>query len=482
MRKWWPLVAVCLGTFLFLLDTTVLSVALPAIGAALAAPLGTLQWVADSYPLALAVLMLTMGSLADRLGARTLYLAGLAVFGLASLACGLAPSAGALIAARGLQGVGGAAIAVTTLALIGSVYRGPDLGRAMGVFGAVTGLAAAAGPMLGGLLTQYLGWRAVFLLNLPFVAATIVLSARVLESRARTWQRPTSAARLDLPGAATFALCAGSLTYALTLVGRHGWASAPVLGLLLLAALALGAFVRVELGSPAPLLDVRVFARPALSAVLLCVVATTAAFAALVYTSLWLQSTLGLSPVRAGLAMMPLALASFATSLTSGRTLHGRSPRAILTAGLLLSGIGCALQAGLGEHSSAASLTLGLPVTGVGVGLLGPALGTAVFAALPPERSGMAAGAMTTFRQLGQTLGIAVFGMLFQQGSNAYDGLNRVLIAAAAAGFLGAVVACVFAPRGGTEGGTERREAAQPAPSSTADGDGGAAWSGKRDA
>ncbi|MFF2142453.1 MFS transporter [Kitasatospora sp. NPDC058190] len=444
MRTWWPLTAVCLGTFLFLLDTTVLSVALPGIGAALSAPLSELQWVVDGYTLVLAVLMLPMGALADRLGARAVYAAGLAVFGCASLVCGLAPGVGALVAARALQGVGGAAMAVTAFALIGSVYRGPDLGRAMGVFGAVTGLAAALGPVVGGVLTQYLGWRAVFLLNLPLVALTVVLALRGLPAG----RRGAGTARVDVPGTAAFALAAGALTYALSLAGERRWTSPTVLGLLALSGLALAAFGRIELRSAAPLLDLRLFARPFFSAAMACVLAATAAFAALVYTSVWLQEGLGLGPVRAGLALMPLALASFAASLVSGRRLHGRSPRAVLGTGLLLSGLGCAAQAGLDGHSSAWSPAFGLVLTGIGVGLTGPAMGAAVFAALPPERAGMAAGAMTTFRQLGQTLGVAAFGVLFQWGGAVpVEGLNRVLLAAAAAGVLGAALAYALVPR-----------------------------------
>ncbi|MGC0419873.1 MFS transporter [Embleya sp. AB8] len=458
MRKWWPLVAVCLGTFLFLLDTTVLSVALPDIGEGLSASLTGLQWVVDIYTLVLAVLMLTMGALVDRLGARTVYVAGLVVFGIGSLLCGLAPNVGVLIVARGVQGIGGAAMAVTTFALIGCGYRGPEMGRAMGVFGAVTGLAAAAGPMLGGILTQYLGWRAVFFVNLPLVAVTVALSLRVLAAgrrgagmRGAGWRGAGTrdvGTRIDLPGMLAFALCASSLTYALTRAAEEGRPSPSTLGLLVLAALAAVVFVRVELRSGAPLLDVRLFARASFSAVLMCVVASTAAFAALVYTSVWLQSGLGLGPVRAGFALMPLALASFATSLISGRRLHGKPPRAILATGLLLSGIGCALQTAPAADSSAGSLAVGLTVTGIGVGLLGPAMGAAVLAALPAERGGMAAGAMTTFRQLGQTLGVAAFGVLFRHGDAAMaEGLNRVLIAAAAAGIIGSVLAYAFVPK-----------------------------------
>ncbi|MFE5588602.1 MFS transporter, partial [Kitasatospora sp. NPDC056531] len=207
------------------------------------------------------------------------------MFGCASLACGLAPGVGLLVASRAVQGVGGAAMAVTAFALIGSVYRGPDLGRAMGVFGAVTGLAAALGPMVGGVLTQYVGWRAVFLLNLPLVALTVLLALRVLPAG----RRGAGAARVDLPGTAAFALAAGTLTYALSLAGERRWTSPTVLGLLALSGLALAAFGRIELRSAAPLLDLRLFARPFFSAAMVCVLAATAAFAALVYTSVWLQ-------------------------------------------------------------------------------------------------------------------------------------------------------------------------------------------------
>ncbi|NSC20071.1 MFS transporter [Streptomyces albus subsp. chlorinus] len=446
MRKWWPLVAVCLGTFMFLLDTTVLSVALPRIGTDLSASLPALEWVANIYTLVLAALMLTAGTLVDRFGARTVYVAGLAVFGLASLACGLAPGVGVLVAARGVQGVGGAAMAVTAFALTGSVYRGPDMGRAMGVFAAVTGLAAAAGPMLGGILTQCLGWQAVFLLNLPLVAVTAALSLRVLEPGGRGTGK-----RVDLPGVLAFAVCAGSLTYALTLAGEEG-PTHRVQALLVTGAVAVVVFVRLELRGDAPLLDVRLFCRASFSAVMMCVVASTAAFAALVHTSVWLQSGLGLGPVRAGLALMPLALASFVTSLACGRGLHGKSPRLVLGTGLLLCGIGSALEAASHTDASAGSLAAGLAVTGIGVGLTAPAMGAAVFAALPPERTGMAAGAMTTFRQLGQTLGVAVFGVLFQHGGASMSHrLDLVLTAAAAVGIAGSALAYAFVPDPGRE-------------------------------
>lgn len=202
MRPWWPLVAICLGTFLFLLDTTVLNVALPAIGSDLHAPLSGLQWVVNIYTLALAVLMLPFGSLADRFGARNVYVVGLTVFALASLCCALAPGTGLLIASRAVQGIGGAAMSVSTFALIGAVYRGPDRGTAMGVFGAVTGLGAAVGPMLGGVLTEYLSWRAAFLLNLPWSPAP---SPSPCASSATTAGRGSTASICPAPSRSPYA-------------------------------------------------------------------------------------------------------------------------------------------------------------------------------------------------------------------------------------------------------------------------------------
>ncbi|MBO2451397.1 MFS transporter [Actinomadura barringtoniae] len=421
MRKWLPLAAACLGSFMFLVDTTVVTVALPGMARDLPASLESLQWVANVYTLVLAVLMLTAGSIADIYGHRDTYVGGLIAFGAASLLCGLAPDAATLIAARALQGIGGAALAVTTFALVAGSYDGKDRGTAMGVFFAVTGLAAAVGPMLGGVLTAGFGWRAIFFVNLPIVAFTVVLALRSLTNvrRGQSGARlGKDGARLDPFGMITFAVAAGALTYALT-AGERGW--------YFVAAAGLVAFVAVERrrgGGGGPLLDLRLFARPAFSTVMLCAMAGSVSFACLVYTSIHLQSGEGLGPVRAGLAMTPLALASFLTSTVAGRFLHGASPRFTVGIGLLAGGLGCALQAW--------SLTPGLVVTGIGVGIAGPSMGAAVMASAPKERGGMAAGAMTTFRQLGQTLGVAVLGVVYQSES----GLDGVYLTAGAIGLV----------------------------------------------
>jgi MFS family permease len=217
MRKWMPLIAVCLGTFMLLVDVTIVTVALPDMAVGLSASFSSLQWVIDIYALTLAALLMGMGSLADIRGRRRVYVAGLAAFALASCASGLAGNTAMLIAARGLQGIGGAAMYATTIALLNSSYQGRDRGIAFGIWGAVSGAAAASGPILGGLLTESASWRWIFFVNLPVCAAAIVMSLRAFPA-----DRPDQAARLDLPGLAMFTLGAAAATYGLIRAAADG--------------------------------------------------------------------------------------------------------------------------------------------------------------------------------------------------------------------------------------------------------------------
>ncbi|MFJ2742844.1 MFS transporter [Streptomyces sp. NPDC087440] len=406
MRKWGPLVAVCLGTFMLLLDVTIVIVALPDMAGSLGASLSELQWVIDIYALALAALLLGAGAAADVTGRRRMYAAGTAVFALASLACGLASSPALLIAMRGLQGVGGAAMFATTLSLLGSAYQGKDRSVALGVWGAVSGAAAAIGPVLGGVLTQALDWRWIFFVNLPVSALAIVMTLRsVPESKAQGGRR------VDLAGTVAFALFAGALTFAVVRADAEGWASAPTLATLAVAALALAVFVVVERRAAHPLLDLRLLRRPSFAVVMLAALAfNAAAFGVLPYTSIWLQTLLGLSPVRGGLVVLPLAVASFLVAAVGGRLLHGVSPRLVIGGGLVLIGGGTLAQGVLDANSGWGVLVPGFVVTGIGVGLVSPALAGAALASVPPRNAGMAGGAVNTFRQLGYALGVAVFG------------------------------------------------------------------------
>jgi EmrB/QacA subfamily drug resistance transporter len=407
MRKWSPLVAVCLGTFMLLVDVTIVNVALPAMATALDASFAALQWVVDGYALALAALLLVGGSAADRYGRRATYLAGLVGFAAGSLACGLAPTAGLLVAARVVQGAGAAAMFAATTALLQHTYTGRDRGTAFGVWGAVSGAAAAAGPVLGGLLTQGVGWRAVFLVNLPVAVLAVALTLRsVPESRG-----PRGG--VDVAGGLSFTVAAAGLVFGLISGADRGWTAPVTLAGLGTAAGALAGFVAVERTRAHPLLDLGLFRRPSFAVLMVAAVALqAAAFGPLAYVSIRLQSLGGLGPVRAGLAVVPLSVAAFAVSASVGRLLHGIPPRLPVGGGLLLVGAGALLLTAAGPDSGPAALLPGLAVTGLGVGLATPVLVSATLAAVPGHRAGMAGGAVNTFRQLGTALGIAVFGTL----------------------------------------------------------------------
>ncbi|MFE5661454.1 MFS transporter [Streptomyces sp. NPDC056517] len=409
MRKWWPLVAICLGTFMLLVDVTIVTVALPAMAADLDTTLSDLEWVVDVYALALASLLLGVGSRADRIGRRKVYLVGLIVFTAASVVCAIAPNAGVLIGARAVQGLGAAGMFGTTIALLGMHYSGRERGVAFAVWGATNSIAAAAGPMVGGLLTQYLDWRWIFFVNLPVCLVAVVLTLRsVREVKGRGRQRA------DVLGVVTFTVASGALTFGLIRAHSEGWTAPFTLGLFAAAAVALTLFVVVETRHEHPVLDLSLFRRPSFTGIMISALFLQgAAFAALLFESLWMQSVLGYEPVEAGLYILPMCAAAFLVSALAGR-FGPWPPRASIGGGLALIALGSGMQATLDAGSSGSSIVAGLVVSGLGVGLVTPSLAAAALATVPPERGGMVGGAVNTFRQLGFALGIAVFGLIFQ--------------------------------------------------------------------
>jgi EmrB/QacA subfamily drug resistance transporter len=407
--RWWPLVAICLGSFMLLLDVTIVTVALPDMAADLHASFTSLQWVLDVYALVLAALLLGAGSIADIVGRRRAFVAGLVLFALGSLACGLAPTAAVLITARGLQGIGGALMFATTTAMLNATYQGKDRGIAFGIWGATNGAASALGPLVGGLLTQHAGWRWIFLVNLPVSVLTIALTIAVMPET----RRP--GVRIDVPGILSFTVFAGSLTYGLIRAGDDGWTAPLTVVMLVLAAVAIAVFLVIERKVAHPLLDLSLFRSASFSATITAgLILMGAAFAILAYTSVWLQGVLGLSPVAAGLALLPMAVCSLLVSALAGRALQNVSPRWTVGAGMLLVGIGAGLQSLVGAGSDALTLLPGLAVVGVGVGLAIPTLTSAAMSAAPPQLGGMVAGTLNTARQLGYALGVAVLGLIFR--------------------------------------------------------------------
>ncbi len=408
-NKWWTLVAVSLGTFMLLLDVTIINVALPDIQGALSSSFSGLQWVVDAYALTLAALLLTAGSLADLYGRRLLYVVGLVIFTLASLLCGLAASTMMLQLSRALQGVGGAIMFSVSLALLADAFRGKDRGVAFGVWGATTGLAVAVGPLLGGVLTSGLSWRAIFLVNLPIGVLTVVIAlAKVAESKAPQARRP------DWVGFVLFTAALSALVYGLIESNQRSFSSSLVIGCLVGAALLLAVFVVVERRSSHPMFDLSLFAKPTFSGGAIAAFGLSGSlFAMLLYLVLYLQNVLGYSPLQTGLRLLVLSGGILATSTLAGRLTSRVPVRMLIGPGLLLVGVGLLLMRGLGASTSWTHLIPGLIVAGVGTGLVNPPLASTAVGVVPPQQAGMASGINSTFRQVGIATGIALLGTLF---------------------------------------------------------------------
>ena len=447
MRKWLPLMAICAGTFMLLVDVTIVTVALPDMARSLHTTFTDLQWVIDLYALVLAALVLTAGAAADRIGRRRVYLLGLVLFAVSSAMCGLAPSASVLIAARGVQGLGAAMMFATTMALISGSYAGRDRGIAFGTWGAVNGAAAAAGPIAGGLLTEHFGWRWIFFVNLPVSVVAVVMTLLVVPET-----QGDAARRIDLPGMVTFTAAAACLTWGLI---RGGWTSAPTLALLGGAAGAVLLFVIAESRRRDPMLDLSLLRDRSFSTLLAAGgLLSAAAWAGMTYESLWLQNELRLSPIRAGLVLLPASLAALTVSAGLGRYLHRISPRLLIGSGLLVIALGSLAQTVVRAGSSYLVVMPGVTLIGIGAGLAIASLSATTMALVPWQRAGMAAGAATTFRQLGYALGIAVLGEIFRAGLSgsaaarpraAYaHGIDLTMFAGCGFGVLGGLLVLAF--------------------------------------
>jgi EmrB/QacA subfamily drug resistance transporter len=406
-RKWWTLTAVLVGLFMLLLDVTIVNVALPDIQKAFDASLQDLQWVIDAYALTLAALLLTAGSLADLWGRRRLFAAGTAIFTVGSLLCGLASGPLQLALSRAGQGIGGAIMFATSLALLSDAFRGKDRGVAFGAVGAVTGIAIAVGPVLGGVITSGLSWRWIFLANVPVgIAATAITLARVAESRDPKATRP------DWWGCVAFSGALGALVYGLISAG-DGWATAKVVASLSAAGALLAAFLLVEALQRRPMLDLALFRKPTFTGGLLAAFGISASlFSVLTYVVVYLQNQLGLSPFGAGVRTLFLTLAIFVTAAAAGRLTTVVPARVMISAGFVLVGVGLLLLGGLTVGSSWTHLIPGLIVAGAGAGLVNVPLAATAVGVVEPARAGMASGVNSTLRQVGIATGIAALGSI----------------------------------------------------------------------
>jgi EmrB/QacA subfamily drug resistance transporter len=409
--NWRTLVAVSIATFMLLLDVTVVNVALPEIQTDLGASFDELQWVIDAYALTLAATMLIFGSFADRLGRRRIFVFGLAAFSVSSLLCGLAGDPVVLDVLRGIQGLGGAAMLATSLALIAAAYEGRQRATALAVWGATTAAAVAIGPLVGGALVEAFGWESIFFVNVPVGLVTAALVARgVPESR-----DPSASGRADYGGLVTLA---GAMTLGVLALFRgneEGWGSGIILGLFAGSVALIAAFIAIERRREQPLLDLALFRKPSTwGASLGILMIAISVFANLTFLVFYIQNALGYDALETGLRLFPLTIASFFAAAVAGRLTDRVPIRFLIAAGLACAGVGLLLNRQVEVGSDWTALLAGGIFIGIGAGIVNPSVAAAALGTVPVAKSGMASGLNSTFRLLGVAVGVALLGAVVE--------------------------------------------------------------------
>lgn len=407
----WTLVAVCVATFMLLLDITIVNVALPEIRSDLDASFTDLQWVVDAYALALAAFLLVAGSLGDRIGRRRIFTGGLVTFVAASVLCGLATTPDLLNGARALQGIGGSAMFATSLALIAAAFPvGRERATAIGAWGATIGAAVAIGPLVGGLCTEHLGWESIFFLNVPIGALAVAITLRYVGE-----SRDPRGRRIDWAGALVFSGALFALVFALVRGNAEGWGSGLIVGCLVASAALLVAFFAVELHVADPTFDLRLFRNRSFNGVSIAAFGLSAAmFSMFLYLTLYIQNQLEYSPLEAGLRFLPMTLVSFAVAPVTARLAERGPARLFFGIGLVLVGAGLLLMRDISPESDWTAMLPGMLVAGAGVGCTNPIIASVAVGVVEPRDAGMASGINSTFRQVGIATGIAALGAIFQ--------------------------------------------------------------------
>ncbi len=445
-RPWSVMVLLSVAQFMVILDATVVNVALPSIARSLGLATGGLQWVVTAYVLASGGLVLVGGRAADVVGGRRVFLAGLAVFTAASLASGLAPAAGALIAARAGQGLGAALLSPAALSVITASYAGAQRATALGVWGTLGGAGAAVGVLAGGVLTTWLGWRSVFLVNVPVGVAAGLLAVHLV---ARDDPRRGAGRELDLAGATLAVAGLVTLAYALAGAPGHGWGSARTLLMVAAAFVLLAAFAAVERSVRWPLVPARLWRTRSLVAGLVVMLGATGILVGTFFlNSLYLQDVQDVPALRVGLEFLPLALVIGAAAHLASRLLPRAGSRVLIVAGLVVMGAGALLLTGVSARSGYLIAFLpGLLVVGTGTGLVLPATAITALNHIAQDRAGLASGLMTAAHEIGAALGVAVFSAVAvtADGGIAAGYRHGFTVAAAVAGGL-AVVAALLVP------------------------------------
>ncbi|MFL6108663.1 MAG: MFS transporter [Marmoricola sp.] len=433
----------CIATVMLMLDISVVNTALNDISRGLGTGLSGLQWVIDAYTLPLAAVVLTAGAIADRFGRKRLFLQGMVVFTASSALCAAAPGIETLVTARAIQGLGAAVLFATALALISEVTPTPEQrAKALGIFGAAIGASFAIGPFIGGTLTQWISWRAIFWINVPIGILVLALARKVHESS------DPRARKVDVPGQVTLMGGMFLLVFALLRGNEDGWGSGRVVASLVGAGVLLVGFVLIERFSQEPMLPLTLFRQPSFTGPQVIVIGISATFfAGFLYLTLYLQGVLHLSPIRTGLAYLPGTFLVFVVSGAAAGLMTRFRPAVLATTGLVLLSIGILVMGLTTEADSGWTAILpGLLIASVGCGLVNPSGSALALEALPPEQSGLASGANDTFRQTGVAVGIAWLGT-FVPTSGAFggdpvayvDGMHHAFNAAAALALVCAV-------------------------------------------
>ena len=447
-RKWLTLAAVAFGLFMIMLDNTVVNVALPSIQRELHIGLSELEWIVTGYALTFAALMLIGGKLADLLGRRLVFVAGIAIFTAASLACGLASSGDVLIGARVAQGVGAALMNPATLSIIAATFPPQQRGMAIGIWAGVSALALAIGPLVGGLITEHVSWSWIFFINVPVGVVAIAASFLVIrESRDESEEQ-----RLDLPGLVTSSIGLFALTYALIEANSYGWGSTRIMGAFVVAAVALGAFILLERHQRLPMLDLSLFRSGTYAgANIVVLLVALAMFGVFFFVSLYMQNVLGYSPVQAGAAFLPMTVLIILVAPIAGRLSDRLGSRWLMTTGMTLLGVQLLLFSRLGTEETFWSLFPALVIGGFGMALTMTPSAAAAVRSVPVDKSGVGSAVLNAFRQVGGSMGIALMGAIVAHAAagrrtpDAFmDGFSTALVVAAAIAFAGALVAAAM--------------------------------------
>jgi EmrB/QacA subfamily drug resistance transporter len=408
-RRWWTLGAMCFALFMVMLDNTAVNVALPSIQKDFGASLSALEWAINAYTLTFAVLLVTGGRLGDIFGRRRMFLFGVVVFALASSTIGFAPSEGWLVASRAIQGIGAAFMMPGTLSIISNAFPPEERGKAIGTWAGVSAIALAAGPLLGGWLTEDVSWRAIFFINLPVaVGAVVVTLFAAHESRDETVGRT-----VDIPGIAALTAALTALVFALVEGNAWGWGSPEIVGLLVLSVVSFVAFALIERRAAAPVVDFEALrSKQFLGANIVAFMVTFGMLGMFFFLALYMQNILGYSPLEAGVRFLPSTVVIIFAGPIAGRLADRVGPRPLMVAGLLITAASLFWQSFIDVDTGYGFLAPAFVLMGLGIGLVMSPMSMAAMNAVDRTKAGVASGTLSMFRMVGGTFGVAALGAL----------------------------------------------------------------------